>query len=653
MDLIRLLILLWLALQWLFRTLGPGTAICVLLVYVVLRYPQVLKIVSWVKWIVHKVSGRWKKQAIGSKIEDHINDGIRTLGSESPGAFPYGLKLAWISNAEEYAILEGETIVVRVKDEPNLVKPLVSATLLYLQEGVIAESRSYIERRLLTAVDLILAYRLLESSPYRGASNHLTRCYIEPALADERVARYYEEADATDQAGLLTRIVLREFSGYARKLVGKRPTKVIRDESVNFFEFVGRVASRKTDIPLRFFGRYFKCTVGLVARFDTYMSSGYVPYKYAFQRDIEAGMHVIYLLSRGEYNMQIARHIAKWAVDEDLISGFLVDRMLLAQESGKPIPGECLVCFSSKVGRAVQVSPVEEAQMAISQHVPESLTGEVEILAIAREPGQVTKVLVRSEQYDDPIRLCVGRNRERIDLIAGELEEGEKIDFVLWNPDPRKNVVAALIPLHEDDVIEVRVAEDSTISKVVVSSPRAAHRAVGTDGVNVRVAQRLLGITIDLETQAESVDAEEQLLKVLNFRIPEIREGKIEVVGIAREIGRAAKVAVRSSEIDHLHAACVGTDASRARAISQDLSGEPVRFIFWSSDDTESIVRQSLYPLQSHHILSVSLDELERRAVVVVRDGTARAVALGKDGYNVRMAEEICGVKIEIRIGDC
>jgi len=484
---------------------GLGVAVTVALAAYLLKNPVVLlKVWSCLAQSVHRLFGVWKKRAIASQIETHINSGIQQLGREAPAAFAQALKLKWVSTGEDHAVLEDGTVVVRVKDDPDLVKPLVTATLLYLREGVIPDSRPYVERRLLTAIDLVLAHRMLVSSPLRRAINYLTTHYVEPSLEDGQVAAYYEAADLVDRAGLLTRVVLRELSGYAARLVGRRPTRQIRSESVHFFEFVGRVANRTSDIPLTFFGNFIRCTVALIARAEVYEAAGLSVYQRNFRRDIDLGMNVIYLLSRGFKNIQVARYLARWAGDEGLISGSIKDRFAQPAETGQLIPAECVVCFSSRVGRSVRISPIEEAQMAMSQHVPESLTGEIDIISIAREPGAVTKILVHSDQEDDPVRLCVGRREQRRRLISSELG-GEVVDFIPWNPQLRENVVEALVPLERDDVRDVLVAPDLLSARVIVVSSAAAHRAVGTDGVNLRVAERLLGMNIQLETRESPI----------------------------------------------------------------------------------------------------------------------------------------------------
>jgi transcription antitermination factor NusA-like protein len=629
--------------------LGLGAALTLVVVIYLISDPvAIFKIWVFLAKLIHKIFGRWKKSFVASQIETHINSAIQQLGSESPAAFDKAMKLEWISSGEEHAVLKKGSVVVRVRDDPNLARLMVNATLLYLQEGVIPDSRPYIEMRVLKAVDLILAHRFLEHSPAGGTINYLTRNCLEPALAeDERVADYFETADNVDRAGLLSRVVLREFSGLASKLVGRRPTREIRNESVYFFEFVGRFVGRRNEIPLTFFGRYLRCTVALIARPEVYERAGLSLYQRNFQRDIDTGMHIIYLLARGERNIHVGRAVAKWALSKGLISGSIPDRYMQPDETGELVPAECIVCFSSRVGRSVKIGPLEEVQIALAQYVPESLTGGLEIVSIAREPGITTKVLVRSDVDQDPIPICTGANNSRLRLISDALGEDEKIDFIAWNADVKKNIISALVPLDEDDVHNVLVTPDSLSAKVIINNPEAAHRAVGSEGVNLRLAERLLSLRIQVETRQRDISPEEELLGVLRYRIPEIEEGKIEVVKVARRVGRVSKVAVRGDPGLNVRRACIGPDASVVRAISHDLGGEHIAFIVWDSNDVERCLCEALYPLRDRNIIDISIDKEERKAFVTVK-AEAVALAIGKDGDNVRLAEDICELQVRI-----
>ena len=138
--------------------------------------------------------------------------------------------------------------------------------------------------------------------------------------------------------------------------------------------------------------------------------------------------------------------------------------------------------------------------------VPEVYKGLVEIHAIAREPGHRTKIAVHSRQEGvDPIGACVGMRGARIQNIVNELQ-GERIDVVEWDPDPRKFVAHALSPAQ---VVAARIEPDTNTAEVAVPDAQLS-LAIGKQGQNARLAARLTGLRIDIKPQALAEELKEQ-----------------------------------------------------------------------------------------------------------------------------------------------
>jgi N utilization substance protein A len=132
------------------------------------------------------------------------------------------------------------------------------------------------------------------------------------------------------------------------------------------------------------------------------------------------------------------------------------------------------------------------------QEVPEIYDGRVEIKAIAREAGARSKVAVIARQQGiDPVGSCVGIRGVRIQNIVNELN-GEKIDVVEWHEDPARYVANALSPAQ---VVRVSVDEDTKTATVVVPE-RQLSLAIGKEGQNARLAAKLTGWRIDIQSEA-------------------------------------------------------------------------------------------------------------------------------------------------------
>jgi N utilization substance protein A len=132
--------------------------------------------------------------------------------------------------------------------------------------------------------------------------------------------------------------------------------------------------------------------------------------------------------------------------------------------------------------------------------VPEIEEGLLEIKAAARDPGSRAKIAVKSnDQRIDPIGTCVGMRGSRVQAVTGELA-GERVDIVLWSPDPAQFVINALAPA---EVSRITVDEESHSMDIVVDEENLA-QAIGRNGQNVRLASELAGWELNIMTADES-----------------------------------------------------------------------------------------------------------------------------------------------------
>ena len=136
--------------------------------------------------------------------------------------------------------------------------------------------------------------------------------------------------------------------------------------------------------------------------------------------------------------------------------------------------------------------------------VPEIADGLVEIRGVAREPGYRSKIAVESHmQGVDPVGACVGPRGSRVRMVVSELR-GEKIDIIPWNTEPARFVAKALSPAR---VREVYIDDDTREATVIVPNDQLA-LAIGKEGLNARLATRLTGWKIDIQSEQEFAQAE-------------------------------------------------------------------------------------------------------------------------------------------------
>lgn len=134
------------------------------------------------------------------------------------------------------------------------------------------------------------------------------------------------------------------------------------------------------------------------------------------------------------------------------------------------------------------------------------------------------------------------------------------------------------------------------------------------------------------------------LAKLFAQEVPEIYDGVIEIKAVARDPGSRAKMAVTAtdSSIDPV-GACVGMRGVRVQAVVNELQGEKIDIIQWSSDPATFIVN-ALAPAE---VVKVVLDEEDHRMEVVVPDDQ-KSLAIGGRGQNVRLASQLTGWYVDI-----
>lgn len=139
------------------------------------------------------------------------------------------------------------------------------------------------------------------------------------------------------------------------------------------------------------------------------------------------------------------------------------------------------------------------------QEVPEMETGAVEIKAIAREAGRRTKLAVASTVPGvDPVGTFVGGHGTRVQAVMNEIGDQEKIDIITFDEDTVQFIRNALSPA---EVAKVEVNEADKRAKVFVNEDQQSI-AIGRGGQNVRLASRLSGYELDIETAVAEKPAE-------------------------------------------------------------------------------------------------------------------------------------------------
>lgn len=238
--------------------------------------------------------------------------------------------------------------------------------------------------------------------------------------------------------------------------------------------------------------------------------------------------------------------------------------------------------------------------------------------AFSRIASQLARQLVRQRLRDAECDKVVGEYLEKVgQLVSGEVARTEK-----------RNII-------------IKLAKGEGVLKPTDTPHPSRHRP----GERLK----LLVVAVDREAKGPMVQlsrSHPQLVAEL-FRqeVPEISDGVVEILGVAREPGVRSKIAVHSKnpDVDPV-GACVGMKGSRVQMVVRELEGERIDIVEWNADAVK-FIKNALNPAE---ILSVHVDHATLSAEVLVAKGNL-SLAIGKKGQNARLAAKLTGWKINVR----
>jgi N utilization substance protein A len=226
-------------------------------------------------------------------------------------------------------------------------------------------------------------------------------------------------------------------------------------------------------------------------------------------------------------------------------------------------------------------------------------------------------------------------------VIIQKVREAERETIFNEFKDKVGEVINGVVRRYErgDLVIDLGRAE------AVLTHKELAPREVYRQGDRVKA----LIVDIRMTTKGPQIilsrTAPAMLEKLFEAEVPEIAEGIVEVMGVVREPGSRAKIAVYShdSDVDPV-GACVGMRGSRVQNVVSELRGEKIDIIPWSDD----VARFACNALQPATVAKVYVDDDNRSMEIIVADDQL-SLAIGKRGQNVRLAAKLTGWRIDIK----
>jgi hypothetical protein len=254
------------------------------------------------EWIRHDIQGR-------------VNEFVRQECSSLPGTVADRVKLEWVDGSiTKRALLDGDTVVVRVRREDPREENFCHAVCLFVSQSLLFKAKRYISPPQGESVDLLVSKRLLERQK-PAVVDHFVANYLQPAIdKDGRTATLFDDLVRLDDGALFFPIYLQELKFLGQKVFGgRKDAAIIQDvtDLVGFLkEFVDRAVGEEA-VDLNFTRMYSRFAIVIIGKARKLRHESVGPYVNYIRRELtQARTESIYLLAPAQ-NRPYVEEVAK------------------------------------------------------------------------------------------------------------------------------------------------------------------------------------------------------------------------------------------------------------------------------------------------------------------------------------------------------
>ncbi len=328
---------------------------------------------------------------------------------------------------------------------------------------------------------------------------------------------------------------------------------------------------------------------------------------------------------------ELPRDVILKAIEEALVSAYRRNYANAAAEAQVQIDPETgdLHVFCEKTVVEDVTEPLSEITLEEAQRTdPTAEMGS--IIRLERMPADFGRIAAQAAKQVILQRIHEAERDQLYDYFHER--EGELINGTVQSIDYRTNQVTVSLGKKAEGILageDQLPNERFRIGQTVRTYLAEVHK--GTRGPAVRLSRTHRNM----------------LRRLLEREVPEIFNGVVEVKSIAREPGQRSKVAVAATQpgVDPV-GSCVGMRGTRIQNIVDELGGERIDIVEWSSDVSE-FISNALSPAKPTD--SLLLEEGDVRTAVVVVPDKQLSLAIGKEGQNARLAAKLTGWRIDIK----
>ncbi len=464
---------------------------CFKFIYTVLSYIPIIRR----KYLYNKIA---------TDIQSKINIAGTSINKQAPNILPHAMKIEWVKSGEdaEAYLRNGEIIVKMIQKDDN-DRNLVVSTLSYLEKGLIPQARHYVDKILMQATDLTIAKEIFSTAKLESAISYLLTNYVDPEISSNPLLQEdCIDLDIINEAGYFTRIFLKQMELLGRKLYATTPTEIVRRETRDFVKFLKDIATQQElgILPdLEFTHPRIRVKVLLVARSET-RQWGMKPYAKRIGEGLSQGFEYLYICAYGKDNISFANNISNEQEKAGHISVLSSDEYTRIRRNGDSFPAISIIAAFNV--RATPEDIQESADILrnlLEEHVNELRDGQVEVVSIAREPGKLSKIIVKPLIEDINAVNCFVREYQSgtLGTVLGE----ERLNVSLWCDDLEELISTVLLYSRKDKISEINIDRINKSVVVIIPDNDARKLAVGKRGINVQLTSKILDLNIDVRKE--------------------------------------------------------------------------------------------------------------------------------------------------------
>lgn len=282
--------------------IGGISFLGVVIVYL-LFFPEKAKLIqASITQLFGRISFWARKSTLKNRVEGSCDAAIKEFHKELPDISIPNLIVEWVDSDNFDTRVKDNEAVVLLRYSNNDTLNIVTATTAYVRDAFLINAKPYLSESFRKGLDLSIIRFVL--GRVKNNSKSVVSRFVEDNCEAIKASRaIINKIECINDAGLFTRLMIRELDCYGNTLLGRVPAKEHEEEADDFLDYLYKIATREPDeyTQLAFVRPDIRVGVLLVAKLDNYAQNGLRPYLNRIKKGFALGVETFYLLARDKH----------------------------------------------------------------------------------------------------------------------------------------------------------------------------------------------------------------------------------------------------------------------------------------------------------------------------------------------------------------